>query len=157
MDPEVDPDPGRNTSLHCKESLMIDVRRSFPVHAEATRLMTKQIVAMMGPQRDNLSGYYTILGITTTAPYGLISTHGDGYAPDLLTDGITRCLALEQYPDGHWGNGGGQRPLAPETGIPGTALSARAVRLYPVPAMARELEERVARARAYLLRQTQVW
>jgi hypothetical protein len=52
---------------------------------------------MMGPQRDNpLSGYCTIPGITTTAPYGLISIHGDGYAPDLLTDGITRCLAREQ-------------------------------------------------------------
>jgi hypothetical protein len=63
-----------------------------------------------------------------------------------------RCLIVEQYPDGHVGHSGDERPpLSPESGIPGTALSARALRLYPIPALVREQDAAVSRARSYLL------
>jgi hypothetical protein len=68
-----------------------------------------------------------------------------------MTDGIARCLAVEQYPDGHWSHGGERPPLSAETDIPSTALSARAVKLCAPPAMAHELEARVARAGGFLL------
>ena len=82
----------------------------------------------------------------------LISPHGMRHALDSLMDGFVRCLAIEQFQDGHWGNGGDERPLLiPESPIPGTALAARAVRLDAIPARAREMEASVVRARAYLL------
>src|SRR6516165_10571880 len=89
----------------------------------------KQSIAQVAPSQNNLlSGHCSIPGIATTAFYTLISLHDGGRAPDLLTDSVVRCLLLEQYPDGRWSDGGGERPpLSPESGIPGTALSARAV------------------------------
>jgi len=115
--------------------------------------MAKQTVASLAPFRDNLlSGYCAVPGMITTASYSLISLGDAGYAPDLLTDSVVRCLLVDQFSDGHWGNGGGERPpLSPEGGIPGTALSARAVQLYAPPALSAQAKAGVADARAYLL------
>jgi hypothetical protein len=80
-----------------------------------------------------------------------MALNGEGHPPDPLTDGIARCLAVGQYPDGHWGHEGDLRPpLSAESSIPDTALSARAVKLYTPPALTRNLAG-IARARAYLL------
>jgi hypothetical protein len=103
---------------------------------------------------DTLSGYCPIL--TSVGTYATMSLHGEGYTPDPLTDGVARCLAVEQYPDGHWSHGGERPPLSAETDIPSTALSARAVKLYAPPALASDLEARVARASGYLL-STKPW
>ena len=123
-------------------------------HAASVEIeqMARQTVASLSTSRDNLlSGYCTVPGISTTASYALISIHEAGRARDLLTDGLVRCLMLEQFPDGRWGNGGGERPpLSPESGIPGTALSARAVQLYMPPALAKEVKIGVANARVLL-------
>jgi hypothetical protein len=81
-----------------------------------------------------------------------MSLYGEGYTPDPLTDGIARCLAMDQYPDGHSHHGIDTRPpLSAEGSIPDTALAARAIKLYPVPALAGDLNAKVALARAYLL------
>jgi ankyrin repeat protein len=128
-------------------------RRGYPVKAESTQQLVKQTVASFSPQRDNLlSSVCGLVGKPATGPYALMSLHGGGYPPDTLTDGIVRCLALDQYPDGHSYHGVDTRPpLSAEGSIPDTALAARAIKLYPVPALARDLEAKVARARAYLL------
>ena len=125
--------------------------RGYPVNPTALQQMTKQTVALLGPHRDNLlSGYCSVPGLATTATYGTMSMHGEGYAPDLLTDGIVRCLMVDQKADGHWRVGDTRPPLSHD-GIPPTALSARAMKLYSVPAMGRDVEASVARARSYLL------
>jgi hypothetical protein len=119
----------------------------------AINQMAKQTVAQVAPAQDNLlSGYCTIPGIATTASYALISLHAAGRPPDLLTDSVVRCLLIEQFPDGRWSDGGGERPpLSPESGIPGTALSARAVQLYTPPAFAARTNRAVTDAQSYLL------
>ena len=107
---------------------------------------------MLGPHRDNLlSGYCSIPGMGVTSTYGAISMHGEGHAPDRLTDAIVRCLAVAQYLDGHWAVHDTRPPLSPDSGIPTTALAARTLRLYAVPAIAGELQAHVDRARIYLL------
>jgi hypothetical protein len=128
-------------------------RRGYPVKASATQMLVKQTVAFYAPQRDNLlSGFCGIAGRASTGPYALISLNGEGYAPDKLTDGVVRCLALDQHPDGHSYHALDTRPpLSAEGTMPDTALSARAIKLYPVPALARDLETKIARAREYLL------
>jgi hypothetical protein len=98
-----------------------------------------------------MSGYCAIPGFATTTGWGLISLASAGYAPDLLSDSIVKCLTIEQLADGRWRKGGEQRPpLSPETGIPGTAIVARAIQLYKVPALSPAVEAAVARAREYL-------
>src|SRR5262249_49477948 len=71
---------------------------------------------------------------------------------DPLTDAIAHCLAAGQHPEGHWYKGIDSRPpLSGESGIPNTAIAARAVKLYSPPAAARDKDARIARARAWLL------
>jgi len=115
--------------------------------------MAKQTVASLAPFRDSLlSGYCAVPGMITTATYSLISLSDAGYAPDLLTDSVVRCLLVDQFPDGHWANGGAERPpLSPQSGIPGTSLSARAVQRYAPPALSPQAKASIASARAYLL------
>jgi ankyrin repeat protein len=128
-------------------------RRGYPVNAASTQQLAKQTAASFRPQRDNLlSSVCGLAGKPATGPYTLMSLHGDGYAADSLTDGIVRCLAVDQYPDGHSYHGIDTRPpLSAEGGIPDTALTAGAVKLYVIPALAGELEAKIARARSYLL------
>jgi hypothetical protein len=80
-----------------------------------------------------------------------MSLKGEGYTPDRLTDGIARCLAMEQQADGGWRDVDTRPPLSAESGIPNTALSARAMMSYAPPSMARDVDERIVRARGYLL------
>jgi ankyrin repeat protein len=73
-------------------------RGGYPVKAASTQQLVKQTVASFRPQRDYLlSSVCGLVGKPATGPYALISLHGDGYAPDSLTDGIVRCLAVDQY------------------------------------------------------------
>jgi ankyrin repeat protein len=126
-------------------------RHGYPVKAASTQQLVKQTLASLGPQRDNLLSGYCLI-VETTGTYAAMSLHGDGYPPDPLTDGIARCLAVEQHPDGHWSHEVDTRPpLSPEAGIPVTAISARAVKLYAPPALAVELDDSIARGRDYLL------
>ncbi len=128
-------------------------RRGYPVKAASTQQLVKQTAASLGPQRDNLlSGFCGLAGNAPTGPYALISLKGEGYGPDPLTDGIARCLALVQSREGRWREQDSQRPpLAGESGIPNTALAARAMKLYAPPALSRDLDAGIVRARAYLL------
>jgi N-acyl-D-amino-acid deacylase len=133
--------------------LALDLARQHGFAQPGFELMRKQTVSAFAPQRENmLSGYCAIPGFATTTAWGLLSLARAGYAPDLLTDSIVKCLALEQLPDGRWRKGGDQRPpLSPETGIPGTAIVARAIQLYKVPALSPALENAVRRGRQYLV------
>src|SRR5262249_24792903 len=113
----------------------------------ALQQMAKQTVAFLTPTRDDLlSGYCNMPGFAVTASYALLSLHSAGYAADSMTDAVVRCLAIEQRADGSQGLNTGERPpLAPESPIPGAALSIRAIRLYPVPALNSALDAHVAR------------
>src|SRR5260370_27568768 len=99
-------------------------RRGYPVKGESTQQLVKQPVASLGPQRDNLlSGFCGLAGNAPTGPYALISLKGEGYGPDALTDGIARCLALEQNGEGRWHEKDTRPPLGGESNIPTTALA----------------------------------
>ena len=127
-------------------------RRGYATDAAASQKMTKEHVAGLGPQRDNLlSAACTIPGMATTTGYAAIAMYGEGYKPDSLTDGFVHCLLASQDADGRWREGGARPPLSPSSPIPATALGARVLELYGIPAFARDLTAGVARARAYLL------
>jgi hypothetical protein len=128
-------------------------RRGYPVKSSSSQLLVKQTLASFRPERERvLSGVCGLIGRASTGTYGLISLHGEGYGPDALTDAIARCIAMNQYPDGHWFSGIDTRPpLSAESSIPDTATSARVLKLYAAPALARDAEDKVARARTYLL------
>ncbi|MGH9672047.1 MAG: ankyrin repeat domain-containing protein, partial [Bryobacteraceae bacterium] len=124
--------------------------RGFHENQETPRQMVKQTAAFLTPFRENmLSAYCSVPGLATTATYGLMSMHSEAHAPDATTDSVSRCLLVEQNSNGSW-RSGDQRPPLSQDGIPPTALVARTLKLYPVPALSREIEASLARARAYL-------
>jgi ankyrin repeat protein len=126
--------------------------RGYSVNSASAPQMIKSTLAHLSPQRDNLlSGYCSIPGMHTTSTYAAISFHNEGYSPDLFTDSIVRCLIADQQANGEWRTGGARPPLNPESAIPTTALSARTVKLYSIPALKSAGEASVMRARAYLL------
>jgi hypothetical protein len=64
---------------------------------------------------------------------------------------MVHCLALAQFADGHWHfNLDTRPPLSAEGEIPQTALAARALKAYAVPALAGEFNSKVEWARAFL-------
>jgi ankyrin repeat protein len=126
-------------------------RRGYPVSPVSTQQLVKQTIASYSPVRDNLmSGACGVQGSPGMGSYSLIPLKDEGYAANSLTDAVVRCLSLAQYPDGHSHFYADTRPpLSAEGDIPETALSARAMKLYFVPAMA-DLGTKIARARAFL-------
>lgn len=125
--------------------------RGFTVNREITSRLMMAHLATLGPHRENLmQTNCTIPGIATTATYGLISMHDEGYPRDGLTDAIVHCLAGEQRPDGHWRAGDTRPPLG--TGeFAATALSLHTLQLYMPDGRRVELEGRIERARRWLI------
>jgi ankyrin repeat protein len=128
-------------------------RHGYAVKPASTQLLVKQTVASYAPQRESLlSGACGILGSPGVGSYSLIPFKDEGYAPDSLTDAIVRCPSLSQHPDGHWYFGVDTRPpLSAEGDIPETALAARAMKSYTVPAMADIMGTQIGRARSFLV------
>jgi ankyrin repeat protein len=78
-----------------------------------------------------------------------------GYAPDLLTDSIAVGLANEQGSDGGFGaTETVSRAPMEESAISRTALAIRTLQVYSFPSRKAEFEQRIARARAWLMEAT---
>jgi len=82
----------------------------------------------------------------------LIGLEAAGYTADAITDSAIVDLVESQAENGAWHTGDEQpRPPITESGIAATARAVRAVRAFAIPARRREFDERIARARAWLL------
>jgi ankyrin repeat protein len=67
------------------------------------------------------------------------------------TDAILHYLAARQEPSGAWNQPGNERPPLETRSISRTAYAIRALKTFGWPARRQEFEERIARARAFLL------
>ena len=67
------------------------------------------------------------------------------------TDAILHYLAARQEPSGAWNQPGDERPPLETRSITRTAYAIRAFKTFAWPARRQEFEERIARARAFLL------
>jgi len=75
-----------------------------------------------------------------------------GYEPDLLTDATAAVVANKQTADGGFGDSATvSRAPMQESFISRTALAIRTLQVYSIPARKAEFEQRIARARAWLL------
>ena len=70
------------------------------------------------------------------------------------TDALAHYLAAKQQSDGSWRGIGATRAPIQDGDFSRTALSLRALSVYPIPARAAELRERVARAASWLAAQS---
>ena len=83
----------------------------------------------------------------------LLAAHAAGMKPSLATALTVRLIAGQQRADGHWPTLDA-RPPEGESAIAATAISARAMRLYAPPEMAKQIESQVLLAREWLKRIT---
>lgn len=85
------------------------------------------------------------------ASIGLLGLAALEYKPNALTDAMVWYLATTQMRDGTW-RSDDIRPPIEDGQIPATALTLRALQLYPIHGREAELNLRVARAAAWLAR-----
>lgn len=83
--------------------------------------------------------------------YALIGMGAEKLAPEGVTDAMVFNLAAEQLAAGYWHVGGVARPPMEDGDISRTAISIRSLQLYGMPGRKAELDERIARARQWLL------
>ena len=81
----------------------------------------------------------------------LLVMHHYDYKPDFLTDTMVFNIAALQRPNGSWSLGDVARPPMEESNISRTAMTARMLKAYALPARQAEFDQRIARARTYLL------
>jgi hypothetical protein len=90
-------------------------------------------------------------GATDQLVYSLFGLWAAGHEPDGTTDGLVAQVAAAQRRDGSWWLGGISRSPIEESRIARTALALHGLQLYAFPARKTEFDQRVARARAFLL------
>ncbi|HEV2426282.1 MAG TPA: ankyrin repeat domain-containing protein [Terriglobia bacterium] len=82
--------------------------------------------------------------------WALIAAHAAGVRPNLVSETYARRLANWQRADGHWPTIDARPPQSYSL-ITATAVAARAIQLYMPPKAHQETDQRLARARAWLL------
>jgi ankyrin repeat protein len=78
--------------------------------------------------------------------------HANGIAANSLTDAMVHYIAARQTPEGGWKSFGISRVPMEDSNITRTALAVRVLRVYGWPARKAEIDERIARARAWMLK-----
>jgi ankyrin repeat protein len=126
--------------------------RGFPVDESS---LARQIQAQQVSWSKTRDRAYEMYEPQPASPanlgYGLHGLQALRYEPDELTDAMVWYLAATQLPDGSWPDYDRRPPL--EGGrITGTALTVRALRLYPQPVKNSKLDHQISRARQWLER-----
>lgn len=127
--------------------------KGFRVNEEQANKELGFAVATDKPFLEPMRLGSTIGGGSDTLGYTLMGMAAAGYPADALTDAHIHYLAINQYPDGSW-RPGSYRPPSEYSPFTTTALALRAIQLYPIPGRRAEFEERVSRARHWLLTNT---
>ena len=92
----------------------------------------------------------TIGGGSDTLGYTLMGMAAAGYPADALTDAHIHYLSINQLADGSWRTTS-YRPPEEYGAFTTTAVVLRAIKLYPIPGRREEFQDRVVRAKRWLL------
>ncbi len=110
------------------------------------------ILKVIEPAQEVLAeGSDVIPQISATGGYILMALHDQGYQPNELTAAVVHNIAMKQRPDGSW-TGFATRPPIAGGDIRETALAVRGIDLYAPPGRRVEMNQRIAKARAFLLK-----
>ncbi len=121
------------------------------VDAKGVAQATEASFSMWSPSRENfLMGNCSIMGFLGNVGYGLFGMAEQGVAPNEITDAAAYCLSSLQGAAGEWEGGDMRPPLAGRTPLVYTALAVRGLRAYMPPALGKQTERQVVRAREYL-------
>jgi ankyrin repeat protein len=126
-------------------------KKGFAVNEEQAKKELGFAVATDEPILEpNRLGSSPIGGGSDTLGYTLMGMAAAGSPADALTDAHIHYMSLNQFPDGAFRNSS-YRPPSEYGPFTTTALALRGIKLYPIPGRREEFEERVSRAKRWLL------
>jgi hypothetical protein len=126
-------------------------KKGFVVNDEQAKKELGFAIATDEPILEaNRLGSSPIGGGSDTLGYTLMGMAAAGAPADALTDAHIHYMSLNQFPDGSFRNNS-YRPPSEYGPFTTTALALRSMKLYPIPGRRDEFEERVSRARRWLL------
>src|SRR5262252_7257491 len=109
----------------------------FAVATDMPYLEPNRLGSSIGEGSDTIG--YTLMGMAAT-----------GYSADALTDAHIHYLSLNQFPDGAFRNTS-YKPPSEYSPFTTTTVALRAIKLYPIPGRREEFDERINRAKRWLL------
>jgi ankyrin repeat protein len=125
-------------------------RKGFVVNEEQAKKEVGYAVTTDTPYLEPMRTGSTIGGGSDTLGYTLMGMAAAGYPADALTDAHVHYLSIYQFPDGAWRTTS-YRPPEEYGPFTTTAVALRAIRLYPIAGRREEFEQRLARAKRWLL------
>jgi len=124
--------------------------KGFTVNEEQAKKELGFAIATEKPYLEPMRLGATIGGGTDTLGYTLMGMAAAGYPADALTDAHINYIAIQQLPNGSWQTTS-YRPPSEYSPVSTTAVALRAIQLYPVPGRRAEFDQRIARAKRFLL------
>ncbi|MBZ5635731.1 MAG: ankyrin repeat domain-containing protein [Acidobacteriia bacterium] len=125
-------------------------RKGFAVNEERAKKEMESAAATDLPYLEPMRLGSTIGGGSDTLGYTLMGMAAAGYPADALTDAHIHYLSINQLADGSWRTTS-YRPPEEYGAFTTTAVVLRAIKLYPIPGRREEFQDRVARAKRWLL------
>jgi ankyrin repeat protein len=125
-------------------------KKGFTINEEQAKKEVGFAVATDMPYLEPNRLGSSIGGGPTTIGYTLMGMAAADYPADALTDAHTHYLALNQFADGAFRHTS-YRPPSEYTAFTTTAVALRAIKLYPLPGRREEFDERINRAKRWLL------
>jgi ankyrin repeat protein len=125
-------------------------KKGFTVNEERAQKELGFAVATDMPFLEPMRLGSTIGGGADTLGFTLMGMAAAGYPADALTDAHIHYFSIYQLADGSWRTTS-YRPPEEYGPFTTTAVVLRAIKLYPIPGRREEFQERVARAKRWLL------
>ncbi len=126
-------------------------QKGFAVDERLAQLTVNITAAVFSSHRQNLLlAINTIPAAPEVSSYALLGLAAENYPADEMTDAMVHDLAQKQRADGRWHNADSRPPLGYGS-ISVTALTLRALQLYPLEGRKEEFRKRIERARDWLL------
>jgi squalene cyclase len=127
-------------------------QRGYNYDHSLDQAQMEAVLNAIGPAQEVLAeGSDVIPQIPLTGPYILMALHSQKYEPNELTAAVVHNIAMKQRPDGSW-TGFATRPPISAGDIRETALALHGLDLYAPPGRRAEMNQRIAKARAFLLK-----
>ena len=125
-------------------------KKGFVVNEEQAKKEMGFAVATDTPYLEPMRLGSTIGGGADTLGYTLMGMAAAGYPADALTDAHIHYFSNYQLGDGSWRTTS-YRPPEEYGAFTTTAVVLRAIKLYPIPGRRKEFQDRVSRAKRWLL------
>jgi hypothetical protein len=126
-------------------------QRGFAYDAKIQEQQNNAILAVLKPAREvALENSDVVPQLPASGGYLLMALSAQGHAPDDTTAAVVHAIAMRQRQDGAWTGWAARQPISGRD-IRETAIAAHALDLYSPKGRRAEMDERIARARRFLL------